>query len=42
MPERQVLRVYQNPHRSKPSTLARVARAARELGFRVPVGSGAA
>jgi len=36
MPERTVLRVYRQPDKSKPSTLARVVRAAVELGVRAP------
>jgi len=37
MPERQVLRVYRAPERAKPSTLARVDRAAIELGISPPL-----
>jgi DNA-binding LacI/PurR family transcriptional regulator len=36
MPERTVLGVYQDPPRHKPSTIARVTRAAVELGHPVP------
>lgn len=36
MPERGVLRVYQDPNKRKPSSVARVERAARELGLPLP------
>jgi hypothetical protein len=36
MPERQVLRVYRTPERCRPSILARVQRAAVELGVTIP------
>lgn len=37
MPERQVLRVYRDPSRCQPSVVARVQRAAAELGLPAPM-----
>lgn len=36
MPERQVLRVYRDPRKCRPSVVARVVRAAAELGLPPP------
>ena len=39
MPERQVLRVYRDPKRCRPSVVARVVKAAGELGLPAPTQS---